>query len=135
MEFKLEPFHRDVSNDDLIRDLQEVHTLLQSTSKRLTFRSYNEHGKFSAGTIVERFGSWNSALEAAHVKLSQEKSISVEDLFDNLRTVWIAKGSQPVFRDMGEEPSRYSASTYAERFGGWRSALMVFLKGVTSEQS
>jgi hypothetical protein len=134
MEFELSPFHRDVSNEDLIIDLQKVHSSLRSTSKKLTFRIYNEHGKFSASTISERFGTWNRALQEAGIALTQEKSVSIDDLFDNLRAVWIAKGKQPVFRDMGQKSSRYTASTYAERFGGWRNALIEFLKCIVSEQ-
>jgi len=135
MEFKLEPFHRDISNIDLIHDLKRVHLLLRKSAKKLTFREYNEHGKFSAGTIAVRFGSWNRALEKAQINLAQERSISTDDLFDNLRTVWIANGRQPVFRDMGLSLSQYAASTYAARFGGWRNALAEFLKSTMTDPS
>jgi hypothetical protein len=133
MEFKLEAFHRNVSKDDLIEDLRKVHALLQSAGKKLTYRSYGERGRYSASTIAERFGDWNSALEAAQIGRTQEKNISLDDLFDNLRLVWIAKGRQPVFRDMAREPSRYGSSPYVERFGGWRNALAEFIKSVSSE--
>ena len=134
MEFKLEVYHRNISNEDLIKDLQNVHSSLQSSSKKLTFRIYNEFGKFSGQTIAERFGTWNRALQEAGIILTQEKSVSIDDLFDNMRAVWIAKGKQPVFRDMGQKSSQYAASTYADRFGGWRNALMEFLKWVATEQ-
>jgi 5-methylcytosine-specific restriction endonuclease McrA len=134
MKFQLEPFHRDVSNADLIQDLQKVYASLQASGTKLTFRTYNEHGKFSASTIAERFGTWNSALKAAQISPTQEKSIDTDDLFDNMRAVWIAKGRQPVFRDMKQEPSQFTATTYSERFGGWRNALMEFLKCEASGQ-
>jgi Homing endonuclease associated repeat/HNH endonuclease len=134
MEFKLEVYHRDISNEDLIKDLQKVHSSLQSSSKKLTFRIYNEFGKFSGQTIAERFGSWNRALQEAGIMLTQERSVSIDELFDNMRAVWIAKGKQPVFRDMGQKTSQYAASTYADRFGGWRNALIEFLKWVATEQ-
>src|ERR1700690_3423375 len=134
MEFKLEDFHRNVSKEDLIEDLRKVHALLKSASKKLTYRSYAEHGRYSASTMAERFGDWNRALEAAQIEATNEKNIPVDDLFDNMRSVWIAKGVQPVFRDMARAPSRYGASTYADRFGGWRAALMEFLKSVASEE-
>jgi len=134
MEFKLETFHRNVSKDDLIEDLRKVHASLKSAGKKLTYRSYSEHGRYSSSTIAERFGDWNSALEAAQIGPTQERNISIDDLFDNMRLVWLAKGRQPVFRDMAREPSRYGASTYAERFGGWRTALAEFMKSVSSDQ-
>lgn len=134
MEFKLETYHRDISNEDLIKDLQKVQFSLQSSNKKLTFRFYDEHGKFAASTMSERFGTWNRALQEAGIALVQEKSVSIDDLFDNMRTIWIAKGKQPVFRDMGQKSSRYVASTYTDRFGGWRNSLMEFLKWVATEQ-
>jgi HNH endonuclease/Homing endonuclease associated repeat len=134
MEFKLEAFHRNVSSDDLLEDIRKVHSLLASAKKKLTYRSYSAHGKYSAGTIAVRFGDWNTALKAAKIEPTQEKNISIDDLFDNLRTVWIAKGRQPVFRDMGRSPSRYGAAIYADRFGGWRNSLFEFLKLDVSAQ-
>jgi 5-methylcytosine-specific restriction endonuclease McrA len=134
MEYRLEAFHRNVPNEVLIRDLRKVHATLKAENKNLTFRSYAKHGRYSAGTIAERFGDWNSALKLADIGATQERNISIDDLFDNMRSVWIAKGKQPVFRDMAQAPSRYRASTYAERFGGWRAALMEFTKSVASDQ-
>jgi len=133
MEFRLEPFHRDLSDDELIADIRRVNSSLAATGESLTFRTYSKHGTFAASTIAERFGTWNGALEKAGIAPVQEKSISIDDLFDNLRAVWIAKGRQPVFRDMKQEPSRYTATTYTDRFGGWRKALVEFLKSVASE--
>ena len=134
MEFKLEPFHRNVSKDDLLEDIRKVQSLLKSTNKKLTFRSYNEHGKYTAGTIAIRFDGWNAALKAAQIEPTQEKNIPIDDLFDNMRSVWIAKGRQPVCRDMARSPSRYGAAIYADRFGGWRNVLLEFLKSVASER-
>lgn len=108
--------------------------MLKSTNKKLTFRNYNEHGKYTAGTIAVRFGGWNTALKAAQIEPTQEKNIPIDDLFDNMRSVWIAKGRQPVSRDMARSPSRYGAAIYADRFGGWRNALLEFLNSVASER-
>ncbi|QWY74210.1 homing endonuclease associated repeat-containing protein [Ferrovum myxofaciens] len=64
-----------------------------------------------------------------------ERNISTEALFDNLKLVWIAKGKQPVFRDMSVPPSQYTAQTYTTRFGGWRKALEEFVISVNQEQN
>jgi hypothetical protein len=135
MKFELEAFHRNVPSKDLLDDIRKVHSLLASENKKLTFRSYSKHGKYSAGTIAVRFGDWNTALKAAQIEPTQEKNISVDDLFDNLRAVWIAKGCQPVFRDMARSPSRYGAGIYTDRFGGWRQALSQFLESAASDHS
>ena len=46
--------------------------------------------------------------------------------------MWIYKGSQPVFRDMSHEPSKYTAGTYSQRFGTWRKALEKFVDYINS---
>ena len=132
--FELQPFHRNVSDDDLLADLVASHTKLKASGKPLTFRNYREVGKYSPSTINDRFGSWNRALEQAGLSTREEKNIPIEALFDNLKLVWIAKGQQPAYRDMNSPPSQYSASTYNARFGSWRKALIEFIAIVQDEE-
>jgi len=134
MKFELALFNRNVADDDLLRDLIAANAKVQEQGKRLTFRSYKEHGKYSADTIAARFGSWNDGLRRAGLAPIEEKNVSIEALFDNLKNVWIAKGKQPVYRDMGASPSQYTASIYSDRFGGWRPALEAFVATVDQEQ-
>jgi hypothetical protein len=134
MKFELETFNRNVTDEDLLQDLVTTEAKLKAQGKRLTFRSYREFGKYSASTIGVRFGSWNDGLRKAGLAPSEEKNVSVEALFDNLKLVWIAKGRQPVYRDMSSPPSQYTASIYNDRFGGWRRALEEFVASVDYEQ-
>ena len=134
MRFELEPFNRNVSDDDLLVDLRTALAKLKMAGKSLTFRTYGEVGKYSASTINVRFGSWNAALQRAGLPLHAEKDIPIDALFDNLKLVWIAKGRQPVYRDMNSAPSQYNASTYHARFGGWRKALEEFVAAFAEEQ-
>jgi len=135
MKFELAAFHRDVPNEDLLRDLAAVDAKLKTLGDSLTYRSYRRFGSYSAATMAVRFGSWNDALRKAGISLTEEKNVSPEDLFDNLKFVWIAKGEQPVSRDMSVVPSRYTASTYASRFGSWRKALQEFVASVDQEEA
>jgi 5-methylcytosine-specific restriction endonuclease McrA len=135
MGFELETFHRNVPDQELLDDLVAAHAKILAAGESLTFRSYNEIGRYSPSAINERSGSWNIALQRAGIAPSDEKNIPIETLFDNLRVVWIAKGRQPVYRDMKRPPSEYSGSTYAARFGGWRMALAKFVALVQQEQS
>ncbi len=133
MKFELEQFHRDVQDNDLLDDLRKAHRVLKDQGRTLTFRSYNEVGKYSAGTFGIRFESWNKALAKAGLTPTEEKNVSDYALFENLREVWLQKGKQPVFRDMASSPSRYSASLYPARFGSWRKALKAFVDLVQSD--
>jgi len=134
MRFELKTFNRNVPDEELLADLVRTHSLLEMAGKCLTFRTYREVGKFAPSTINTRFGTWNDALQRAGLPLHQEKNVSVEILFDNLRLVWIAKGRQPVYRDMSDLPSQHSGSAYAARFGGWRKALEEFVAVVGKEE-
>jgi hypothetical protein len=66
------------------------------------------------------------ALEPFH------RNIPKEDLFANLAAVWKSLGRQPKFRDLSRGCSKYSASTYATRFGTWRKALAEFITWANS---
>ncbi len=118
MRFELEPFHRDVPDDDLLASLKIAYAKATAAGKALTFRTYREVGQYHPSTIVARFGTWNEALQRAGLPLNEEKGVPIKVLFDNLKQVWIAKGKQPVYRDMNAPPSEYAASTYNARFGG-----------------
>jgi hypothetical protein len=134
MKFELVAFNRNATDDELLQDLVAVGAQLKASGKRLTYRSYGDIGKYSAGTLQVRFGSWNDALTKAGLSLSMERDIPLHALFDNLKIVWITKGKQPVSRDMGTPPSQYRASTYSVRFGSWRKALEEFVAAVDQEQ-
>jgi hypothetical protein len=135
MKFELDSFNRNVPDEELLKNLVATDVMLRAQGKTLTFRSYKNFGKYSASTIAVRFGSWNDGLRKAGLTPSEEKHVSIEALFDNLKLVWIAKGKQPVYRDMNVAPSLYTGSTYNDRFGGWRKALEEFLATVDHEQN
>lgn len=135
MKFTLDTFNRNVADEELLQDLVAVDAKLTAQGKTLTFRSYNENGKYHASTIGIRFGSWNDGLRKAGIAPGQEKDVPVDALFDNLKRVWIAKGRQPVYRDMSAAPSQYTGSIYNDRFGGWRKALEEFVASADHEQN
>jgi HNH endonuclease/Homing endonuclease associated repeat len=134
MKFELNTFNRNATDEDLLKDLVAADAKLKMQGKGLTFRSYREFGNYSPTTINVRFGSWNNGLRKAGLIPSEEKNVSVEALFDNLKLVWIAKGRQPVYRDMSVPPSQYTGSTYSARFGGRRKALAEFVAASDQER-
>lgn len=133
MDFTIEDFHREIPPEELLADLKHAHEVLTSQERTLSFRAYATVGKFAAGTIAARFGSWNNAVAAAGLQPLQEKNVERTSLFDNLRSVWIAKGRQPVYRDMAQPPSKYRGQLYSKRFGSWRNALHEFVAYVRSD--
>ncbi|MGB9070171.1 MAG: HNH endonuclease [Candidatus Acidiferrales bacterium] len=126
MKYELEPYHWGVPDDQLLADLRRVAGELGK--HRVTFREYNERGRFSASTLAERFGSWHGAIDKANLQRTINRNISDEDLFANLVEVWTTLGRQPRSRDLRPDPSQFSWNTYAFRFGTWRKALAQFIR-------
>lgn len=126
MPFELEEFHRNISDEALIADLVRVSQELKKT--QITFRDYNRLGKYHGSTVAARFGSWHGALERAGLDRTIDRNIPTEDLFHNIVEVWSKLGRQPKSRDLTSEVSKFSFSTYANRFGSWRDALQKFVE-------
>lgn len=133
MKFELNDFHRNIPDQEIIDDLKRVFEILNDRKIKLTCRSYNDHGKFSAATVQTRFASWNNALNQSGIEINEEKNVSIEKLFQNLENVWIQKGSQPVYRDLASNDSKCTAGVYAKRFGSWRKALKAFVKYINED--
>ncbi len=130
-EFELEPFHRNVPDDDLISDLARVAN--EIGDQKVSFRKYNDLGKYSSSTISTRFGSWQNALRKAGLEAAGKRDIPEEDLFRNLVEIWAKLGKQPKTRDLTPEVSKFHSSTYVYRFGSWRSALTRFVNWAENE--
>jgi len=114
-----------VASEDLLSDLKRVAS--ETGRSTVTFREYESRGKYSAGTVMVRFGSWNNALAQAGFGVSNRLNIDAERLFENLERLWIALGRQPVKRDLGAERSEFSEGPYVRAFGSWRKALEAFV--------
>ena len=112
------------SDNELIFDLQETAKKLSKTT--LTISEYEENGRYSASTIMRRFGTWNKALAAAGIDASN-RFYSDRELFDNLADVWGQLGRQPSRRDLEKVQSPISYKAYERRFGKWSSAVRAFV--------
>jgi len=133
--FTLDNSFGPVSSEELQQDLRYVASQLGGTP--LTFRRYNERGKFAPSTVCIRFGSWNSALDAAGLNRSEvrNKLYSDEELFTNVMSLWEHYGRQPRSRELAQSPSVIrSVDTYVRRFGSWIEALRAFVAYANSEE-
>ncbi|MBU0529538.1 HNH endonuclease [bacterium] len=131
MKYKLEPYHRNVPDEDLISDLIEVKEKLGKD--KITREEYNNFGKYSAGTMGRKFGTWNKALQKAGIELSNKWDISEEELFKNIEEVWIKLGRQPRYSEFKQPLSKYSSKPYERKYGSWLKALQKFVDFINSE--
>jgi len=125
LRYELEPHHRNIPDEELLDELKSV--AAQFDAKTVTIDQFNERGRFHSSTLARRFGSWLKAIKAAGLEPSRTLHIAEEELFQNLVQVWLELGRQPKYADIDGPLSNFSAATYANRFGGWRKALTVFV--------
>ena len=132
MKFKLEEYHRNTPDEILLADIKIVSKKLNKNT--VTIREYNQFGKYSAGTLCNRFGSWFTVLEKAGLIDSRSRiNIATEDLFTNIETVWINLGRQPRYNEMKKPLSKYGPRPYERLFGSWRKALEEFIKWIEDD--
>ncbi|TXJ12721.1 homing endonuclease associated repeat-containing protein [Brachyspira aalborgi] len=125
MEYILVEHHRNVSDEELIKDLKEV--ALKLGKDKVTIRQYETLGKYSGRTLINKFGSWNNSLKKAGLSITTRMNISEEELFQNLADLWQHFGRQPKFHEVRQPLSKFSAATYGNRFGSWYNALKAFI--------
>ena len=62
MSFELNNYHRNISAEDLLTDVQNVAKKLNKNT--LTGTEYNQYGTYNQSTLSRRFGSWKEVLES-----------------------------------------------------------------------
>lgn len=132
MKFELEESLRGAPDEELLEDLRRSANALGR--KTITMAEYEEVGKTHPSTIQRRFGSWPKALKLAGLQPSRSKiGISDDELFENIKSLWISLGRQPRYTEVKAPNSLFSAGTYENRFGSWSKALGKFVEWVNSD--
>jgi len=134
MKFELEESNRGVPDEALLEDIRRCAKALGRDT--ITMAEYESIGKASPSTLQRRFGSWPRALEQAGLQPSRSRiGICDEDLFENIRSLWMSLGRQPRYGEVRAPDSQFSAGTYERRFGSWSRALKEFVTWVNSDSS
>ena len=127
-----------VSKEELLENLRTVREKLGRQPR--THEMKKPLSLFSVGSYYKQFGSWNKALQLIAKKqsipLSQlppKINIAVEELLENLKTVWETLGRQPRYKEMKKPLSLHSRDAYRKRFGSWNKALKRFIAWVNSD--
>lgn len=132
MKFELEESLRGASDEELLEDLRRSAKGLGRET--ITFSEYEKIGKAHPSTIQRRFDSWTQALKLAGLQPSRSKiGITDDELFENIKSLWISLGRQPRYSEVRASTSQFSAGTYENRFGSWSKALGLFVAWVNSD--
>lgn len=114
-----------VTDEALINDLKRVAGISQTT--KVTQQIYSAHGKYDVTNLGRRFGTWNKALEAAGLSISNQQ-YSDEQLFENILVLWQHYGRQPRRVELATSSSTISQGPYNRRFSSWTKALECFVE-------
>lgn len=133
MSFEFEDTKPNITNEDLLADLRRI--AASSGSNLLTQQAYRRAGRYSTTVIKTRFGRWNAAVAAIGLKAASQRDLPVDELFDNLREVWMKLGRQPRKSEMASPLSRYTHNPYVRLFGGWLDAMRAFTTSVNNTES
>ena len=114
-----------VADEDLVADLRA--TAATTGRSTIGMLAYRKIGKYDDTTIARRFGTWNKALIAAGLAVSNEVNLTDDRLFENLLCLWQHYGRQPRRSELSEQPSTVSQGPYKRRFGSWSAALEAFV--------
>lgn len=132
MKFELEESLRGTPDEELLEDMRRSAKAINKDT--ITITEYGEIGKTHPSTIQRRFGSWPKALELAGLQPSRSKiGITDDELFENIKSLWISLGRQPRYSEVRAPNSQFSAGTYKNRFGSWSKALGRFVAWVNSD--
>jgi hypothetical protein len=122
MKFELEPYHRDISDDQFIEDIRKVAIKLNKMS--VTMKDYAKNGKYHSSSIQRRFGSWFIALEKSGLAKSRsEINIPIEELVDDLKRVSKKLGKESITQKEYREHGKFSTTPFLRRFGSWQATL------------
>ena len=132
MKFELEESLRGATDEELLEDLRRSAKALGRGT--ITRAEYEQVGKGNPSTFHRRFGSWPKALSLAGLQPSRSKiGITDDELFENIKSLWISFGRQPRYNEVRTPSSRFSAGTYERRFGTWSKALGRFVEWVNAD--
>lgn len=132
MEFILNEYHRNVSDEELLADMKRVAQELKTNA--LTIQDYKKQGRYSPTTVRRRFGGWNKALElcgmqanvyqiAASLSGHEHQSVDTDDLLDDIKRVAILLKKETISSLEYGEHGIYSRSLCHRRFPTWNDAL------------
>lgn len=128
MEFKLNEYHRNVPDEELIDDVKRVAKELNKTS--LTRDEYSSNGKYHRSTISNRFGGWNAALIKAGLDISKENNrnknnidVTNEDLIADIVQVCNKLNQNTITSSDYDRYGKHGKAIVVFRFGSWEKAL------------
>ena len=126
MKFVLNEFKRELSDDEIIRDIKRVSD--QLGKDWISISEYKKNGKYSQTAIQGHFGTWKNALEKAGLRPERNKAelkiISDQTYFEDLLNVAKKTNKKTVSYEDYKKHGKFSAEHIIHRFKKWNIALI-----------
>lgn len=115
--------------------LQEIRRVANAISPEpLTYEKFKRTSSISISTLLNHFGTFNRAVEAAGFKpnpvslnVSGSKRIPDEELMKAIGELWKKFGRRPTFKLMNAE-GHFSEDPYRKRWGTFRAAVNAYVQ-------
>ena len=124
MKFELNDYHRNISDQELIQDVQDVAKSLGKDT--LTGSEYSLHGKYYDSTLRRRFGSWKKVLEACNLETVGHNfkcNISNEEMINDLKRVAGIVNLESPTKESYDKYGKYHSATLCRKYGSWNNVL------------
>lgn len=135
MNFVLNEYHRDISDEELLKDIRRV--AVKTGKSTLTRDEYkNNGGKYGINTFLRHFGGWVEALKLCglvpHDNQVNNRTIkpyhgplATEELIEDLRHVASQLNKNSISSGEYSQYGKFSRDSYFHRFKTWNAALVV----------
>lgn len=123
MDFVLNDYHRNISKEDLIKDISDVAKKLKKNS--ITRSEYRCYGKYGSTTVRKKLGSWKTALELANLSTEGHSfrcDYTLEDIKTDIARVLNILGKTTLTLREYQKFGKYNSWTLANKYG-WNNIL------------
>ena len=127
MEFKLNDYHRNVSDEEMINDV--IATAKRLNKDSITADEYTENGKFNSSSIRRRFGTWKDVLILCGLDIAGHNFkciITKDDIVHEVNRVANIYQKDSITRKEYYVYGKYNSSTLIRRCNNsWNQVLEI----------
>lgn len=125
VEFKLNEYHRNVTDEELITDVINAAKKLNKAS--LTIEEYTKNGNYNHTTLTRRFGNWKNVLQLSNLETNGHNfkcSFSEEDIINDIKRVARIYKKDTITKKEYDAYGNYSSSTIVKKYAtSWNRVL------------
>lgn len=126
MNFELNEYHRNTSDEDLIDDVRNTAIKLNKTT--LTGEEYSKYGIYHPSTLTRRFGSWKLVLEKSSLETTGHNfalTFTDKEVVLDLKRVADIYQQKSLTKKEYDKYGKYHSNTLQKHYGTWNTLLKL----------